>query len=154
MNSFLKIAALLAIQLMLVSCGSDPTPTSVPYMAGTRGEGNPLGQGRSEEETSLVMKKDTVSHWEGKGVFGAPSVVISLSHQRAYFYKGQTLVGVSQISTGTAEHATPTGDFKITQRNKDHESNLYGEYKTPDGRIIQKTGCRRVAGRHPMRQRR
>lgn len=138
MNSFLKIFLLLVLHLGLGGCGSKPSPTSVPYLPGTRGEGNPLGQGRTEEETSLVMKKDTVSVWEGDGVFGAPSVVISLSHQRAYFYKGQTLVGISQVSTGTAEHATPTGDFKVSQKSKDHESNLYGEYKTPDGRIIQK----------------
>ncbi len=138
MKVIFKIFLILALHLTLGGCGSDPTPTTAPYLPGMRGEGNPFGHGRNEEETSLVMKKDTVSVWEGEGVHGTPSVVISLSQQRAYFYKGQTLVGISNVSTGTDEHATPTGTFKITQKSKDHESNLYGEYKTPDGRIIQK----------------
>ncbi|NNE93372.1 MAG: L,D-transpeptidase family protein [Verrucomicrobiales bacterium] len=63
--------------------------------------------------------------------------MISLSQQRAFFYKGQTLVGISNVSTGTDEHRTPTGDYKISQKSKDHESNLYGDYRTPDGQLIQ-----------------
>ena len=127
------------VGLAFTGCVSQSTNTTgTPYLPGIRKGDNPLGRGRSEEETSLVMRKDRVSHWEGDGVQGAPSVTIDLSQQRAYFYKGQTLVGVSKVSTGTNEHATPPGDFKITQKSADHESNLYGEYKYPDGTIIQK----------------
>ncbi len=124
----------------LVSCGSDGTTTynGPGYIAGLRGEGNVYGQGRSEEETSTVMKKDNVSYWDGDGVAGSPAVTIDLSQQRAFFYKGGKLVGVALISTGTDENATPTGSFKIIQKNKDHESNLYGDYKYPDGRIAKK----------------
>src|ERR1700749_2917268 len=43
---------------------------------------------------------DPISYWDGDGVTGAPSVQIHLSEERAYFYKGDQLVGVSQISTG------------------------------------------------------
>jgi len=72
-------------------------------------------------------------------VQGAPSIRISLGEQRAYFYKGGQLVGVSAIATGREGYATPTGNFKIIQKSKDHKSNLYGNYVDPrTGEIIQK----------------
>ena len=43
---------------------------------------------------------DPISYWDGDGVQGAPSVKIYLKEQRAYFYKGDVLVGVSQVSAG------------------------------------------------------
>jgi hypothetical protein len=82
---------------------------------------------------------DDVSYWDGDGVQGAPSIRISLGEQRAYFYKGGQLVGVSAIATGREGYATPTGNFKIIQKSKDHKSNLYGNYVDPrTGEIIQK----------------
>ena len=81
---------------------------------------------------------DTVSYWDGNGVPGAPSIRIRLSEQRAYFYKGGELVGVSAISTGSEGFDTTTGSFKIIQKNKDHVSSLFGDYVDRDGNIIQK----------------
>ena len=146
MNPSTRLAFLSACLLPLAalsSCGPDTSTGNVdnraPYLAGIRQEGsNPFARGRSEDETSHVMKKDNVSYWDGDKVSGSPAVTIDLSQQRAFFYKDQKLVGVSKISTGTDEHATPTGSYKIIQKSKDHESNLYGEYKYPDGRIAQK----------------
>ena len=134
-----RTLSILPFALILSGCVSrDANTTSTPYLPGIRTGDNPLGKGPTEETTSLVMRKDRISHWEGDGVQGPPSITIDLSQQRAYFYKGQTLVGVSQVSTGTDGFDTPPGNYKITQKNADHESNLYGEYKTPDGAIIQK----------------
>ncbi len=81
---------------------------------------------------------DANSYWDGDGVAGAPSIVISLSEQTASFYKGGKLVGVSAISSGREGFGTPTGSFKITQKNRDHASNLYGEYVDAAGNVIQK----------------
>lgn len=81
---------------------------------------------------------DANSYWDGNGVTGAPSIVINLTEQTASFYKGGKLVGVSAISSGREEFATPTGNFKIIQKNKDHASNLYGEYVDAAGNVIQK----------------
>ena len=51
-------------------------------------------------ETPGRANFDNVSYWDGDGVSGSPSVRINLEEQRAYFYKGGELVGVSVISTG------------------------------------------------------
>lgn len=79
---------------------------------------------------------DANSYWDGDGVTGAPSIVIDLSEQQASFYKGPKLVGVSAISSGREGFGTPTGRYKITQKNKDHVSNLYGDYVNAQGDVL------------------
>ena len=81
---------------------------------------------------------DDVSFWDGDGVPGAPSIRISLAEQRAYFYKGGELVGISVLSSGREGYDTPSGSYKIIQKSKDHKSNLYGDYVDRDGGIVQK----------------
>ena len=81
---------------------------------------------------------DPISYWDGDGVTGAPSVQIHLSEERAYFYKGDQLVGVSQISTGREGHDTPPGSYKIIQKDPNHASSLYGDYVDAAGNMVQK----------------
>ena len=81
---------------------------------------------------------DNYSHWDGDGASGPPSVLIKLRQQRAFFYKGADLVGVSTISTGREGFSTPTGKFKILQKNKDHVSSLYGDYVNVKGAVLKK----------------
>jgi lipoprotein-anchoring transpeptidase ErfK/SrfK len=76
------------------------------------------------------------SFWKGDGASGAPFIVISLGDQRAYFYRGGKLVGVSAISSGKKGFDTPVGDFKVIQKDKDHVSNLYGKYVGEDGTVV------------------
>jgi lipoprotein-anchoring transpeptidase ErfK/SrfK len=64
--------------------------------------------------------------------------VINLTEQTASFYKGTKLVGVSAISSGREEFASPTGKFKIMEKDIDHASNLYGEYVDAAGVVIKK----------------
>jgi len=79
---------------------------------------------------------DPVSYWDGDGVSGSPSIKIFLGEQRAYFYKSDKLVGVSQISSGREGFITPTGNYKIIQKSKDHISNLYGDYVDAGGNVV------------------
>ncbi|MGE9269720.1 MAG: L,D-transpeptidase family protein [Verrucomicrobiales bacterium] len=69
---------------------------------------------------------DDISYWAGDGVTGSPKITINLTQQKAFFYKGDKLVGVSRISTGKEGNDTPSGSYKITQKSKNHRSNLYG----------------------------
>jgi lipoprotein-anchoring transpeptidase ErfK/SrfK len=88
----------------------------------------------SRSSESTLAEKN--SYWDGDGVEGAPAIVIDLSDQKASFYKGSKLVGVSAVSTGREEFGTPTGTYKITQKNPDHASNLYGDYVNAQGDVL------------------
>ena len=80
---------------------------------------------------------DDVSYWDGDGVDGAPLIRINRKEQKASFYKGNLLVGVSRISSGKEDHGTPNGRYKITELDKDHRSSVYGQFKDKvTGQII------------------
>ena len=78
---------------------------------------------------------DTISFWEGGGS-GPARIRIDLSDQTAYFYRGDTLVGKSWLSTGDAGHRTPTGSFRILQKNKWHKSSRYGAFVDANGTVV------------------
>lgn len=114
----------LAGTLIFAACSTDPRVNpDVPYL-GRASKGSP--------------GYDNVSYWDGDNVSGSPSVRISLSEQRAYFYKGNQLVGVSWISTGREGRNTVTGNFKVIQKDKDHKSSLYGDYVDAQGNPVKK----------------
>ena len=87
---------------------------------------------------------DNISYWDGDEIKGAPSIVIHLGEQRAYFYKGKTLAGISVISTGREGYDTPTGKFHIIQKDKDHVSSRFGDYLDKNGNIIKSQADRLV----------
>ncbi len=76
-------------------------------------------------------------YWDGDSVVGPASVTIVRSEQKAYFYKGSQLVGVSPVSSGKSSHTTPAGRFKVSQKNADHKSSLYGVIRdTTTGQVV------------------
>jgi len=91
--------------------------------------------GRREAETATLSY---VPHWEWNeyGASGPPSILIRLGEQKAYFRRGDTIVGTTDISTGREGYRTPTGSFRVTQKSRNHVSNLYGDYVDSYGNIV------------------
>ena len=106
----------------LAACGDDDARFggSTEYMHGMTGNRVAYNQ--------HTQSGDSVSYWDGDGVPGSPHIEVHLGEQRAYYFKGDQLVGVSQVSTGREGHDTPPGSFKVQQKDKDHRSSLYGDY--------------------------
>ena len=67
---------------------------------------------------------------------GEARVVISLSKQRAYLLAGDQVAIDSPISSGKRAGMTPTGTFNISEKDKDHRSNIYGDFKDRNGRTV------------------
>jgi hypothetical protein len=98
-----------------------------------------LGQdGSVISRSSSSTLADKNSYWDGEGVSGAPSILISLSKQTASFYKGPKLVGVSAISSGREGYGTPPGNYKILAKEPNHLSNLFGDYVDANGTVLVK----------------
>lgn len=123
---------LLLVALLAAGCASRDSRfrDDTVYIGGVRRGGYQVPEKRANF--------DNVSYWDGDGVAGSPSIRISLSEQRAYFYKGGQLVGVSIISTGREGFGTPTGSWTLQQKDIDHKSTLYGDYVDGNGGIIRK----------------
>jgi lipoprotein-anchoring transpeptidase ErfK/SrfK len=70
--------------------------------------------------------------WEARASKAQDLKIIAvLDIQRLYVFDGDTVVGVSTMSSGKKGKATPTGVFKILQKNIDHKSNLYSNAPMP-----------------------
>ena len=113
-------ALLTTAALFFGACDEDDPrlAAQTQYLGGVYGNG----------PVSASAPLDTFSYWDGDGMSGSPSVKIKLSEQRAYFYKGGQLVGISQLSTGREGLNTPTGTFRIIDKDKNHASSKYGDY--------------------------
>jgi hypothetical protein len=79
---------------------------------------------------------DEISYWDGAILSGKPRIVIDLEQQRAYFYKGRKIVGISIVSTGREGYDTPSGEFRITQKDLTHVSSIYGDYVDRSGQVV------------------
>jgi hypothetical protein len=127
----LRSLVIISTALFLAGCnGGEKARLSnpnTPYLAGG-----------SNTEAPGTSGYDPISYWDGDGVSGRPSVTIYLNEQRAYFYKGDQLVGVSQVSAGREGHDTPAGTYKIIQKDPNHASSLYGDYADVMGNVVQK----------------
>lgn len=137
----ITVPAAAGLLLALSACtGTDPrwARGETQYLGGLSNSdyrrANPQTEGAPRADTG-----DSVSFWDGDGVKGSPRIEIRLGEQRAYFYKGDTLVGVSAISSGREGYASPTGNFRIVDKRKDHRSTIYGEFvDAVTGEVVQK----------------
>jgi hypothetical protein len=118
------IFALVLAVIILAGCSSDPRySTDTVYLGGKR-----VPAPGAKKADAARMNFDNVSYWDGDSVSGSPRIRISISEQKAYFYKGDQLVGVSILSTGREGHNTPSGNYSISQKDLDHVSSRYGDY--------------------------
>jgi lipoprotein-anchoring transpeptidase ErfK/SrfK len=63
-------------------------------------------------------------------------VRISLARQRAYLMVGDDVYIDTPISSGKRAGLTPKGSFRITQKDPDHRSNIYGDFVDSRGRVV------------------
>ncbi|HEY1251626.1 MAG TPA: L,D-transpeptidase [Thermoanaerobaculia bacterium] len=70
--------------------------------------------------------------WDASVAPSGPMVmVVSIGEQRADVYRNGVRIGVTTVSTGKPGHATPTGVFRILNKDKDHHSKNYDNAPMP-----------------------
>ena len=89
--------------------------------------------------------------WDDQVSDGQPRVVISLSDQMAYLYRGDQLAAVTTISSGTTKNPTPTGIFGVLDKKTFHRSVKYDNAPMPHMQRIDKYGIALHAGMLPGR---
>ena len=76
-------------------------------------------------------------------------VIVSLPDQRLYVYRDGVRIAASTCSTGKLGHATPTGVFKILQKDKNHHSSTYNNAPMPYMNRLTWSGVALHAGQLP-----
>jgi hypothetical protein len=87
--------------------------------------------------------------WRDAPGDGPQRVVVSLTDQRAYLYRGSELVAVSTISTGKDEKPTPTGIFSVLDKKPFYRSKKYDNAPMPWMQRIDDYGVALHAGFNP-----
>jgi L,D-transpeptidase catalytic domain len=80
---------------------------------------------------------------------GPERVVVSLSDQLAYLYRGNALMAVATISTGKDEKPTPTGIFSVIDKKPFYRSMKYDNAPMPFMQRIDQYGVALHGGFNP-----
>ena len=127
----MKISTILTIGIAGIAVGF--LSQCAPYPDGGGGSQYLSGYGQRGGQPQIDQAGNNSAlvrgYWDGDGVEGEPKIRLNLDQQKAYFYKGNQLVGQSPISSGDETHKTPRGTFKVTEKDIDHVSSLYGVIK-------------------------
>jgi len=63
-------------------------------------------------------------------------IVVSIPKQRAYLMLNEQIVIDGPISSGKHGHSSPTGHFTVLEKDPNHHSTLYGDFRDSSGRIV------------------
>ena len=112
----LRIAGTLLAALIICSCEEYPEP----YAAGP----------------GFYPRAAPAGWWHDEGASGKPRIVVHTGEQKAYFYKGKTLVGGTTVSTGKPGFGTPPGHYTVLSKDADHVSTEFGDYVDGYGNVV------------------
>jgi lipoprotein-anchoring transpeptidase ErfK/SrfK len=77
-----------------------------------------------------------IGFWNDEGASGPARIVVHIGEQKAYFYRGKTLVGESTVSTGKSGFSTPPGSYSVLSKSPDHVSTIFGDYIDDYGNVV------------------
>jgi lipoprotein-anchoring transpeptidase ErfK/SrfK len=85
---------------------------------------------------AMVAPTPPMGWWNDEGASGSSRIIVHVSEQKAYFYKGKHLIGMSTVSTGKRGFGTPVGHYHIVSKDKNHVSSEFGDYVDGDGNVV------------------
>lgn len=126
------------------------TIATLAIMVASAAAGEPVDRASVSLDTAALSLQPGQYYWRDYDpTIGEIAVVINRTAQRAYVYRGETLVGVASVSTGKPGKATPLGDFTILQKKVFHRSNIYSNAPMPYMQRLTWTGIALHAGVNP-----
>ena len=113
----IQIALMGAVAVLLCSCEEMPQPLK-------------------QAAAAVIPTPTPGGWWNDEGGHGEPRIVIHISEQKAYFFKGKRLVGESTVSTGKKGFGTPPGHYSVISKDKNHFSSEFGDYVDGAGNVV------------------
>ncbi len=148
-----KLAMVLASSALVLSIPLTPAMATIETREAKTAALEAAGQARADMAEVFGDKhlKPGQYVWRDGVAQGAPRVVISLSDQRAYLYRGDELAAVATISSGTDKNPTPTGIFPILAKQTMYHSKKYDNAPMPHMQRLDSYGIAMHAGVNPGR---
>jgi lipoprotein-anchoring transpeptidase ErfK/SrfK len=141
------LALLLALVLAPIAQAQirRPSPTAPPKTNAPQNKPKPLPSTSPSAPQPMKKASDLISKQAPIATNAAvlanvtpdnSHVIVSLTKQRAYLMTGEEIAIDSPISSGKRGHTSPNGSFSVLEKDKDHRSNIYGDYVDTKGRVV------------------
>ncbi len=118
------------------------------FLLGACEEMEQAGQATTNAIKAAVEPGAPSGYWHGDDVSGSSKIIVHLSEQKAYFYKGKVVVGETTVSTGKPGFGTPPGHYHVVSKDRNHVSSEFGDNVDDDGTIV-KTNIDKRKDRRP-----
>lgn len=101
---------------------------------------NDVGVRRHRSSAALTRKAShypVFASWnDHPAARGDARILVNLTSQQAFFYRGKILIGQTNISSGRRAYETPPGKYRVTQKDAKHVSSEYGAYVNRVGGVL------------------
>jgi hypothetical protein len=137
MSPLLRLTVLAGVSLAIVtSCTEVPSDIGVhPHRP-------------KPARTHFAIRHTLVASWnDDPSLKGETKIVINLTQQQAYFFRGKVVVGRATISSGRRDYETPPGKYRVIQKDAHHVSSEYGQYVSRSGAVVVRDAD---VNRHPI----
>jgi lipoprotein-anchoring transpeptidase ErfK/SrfK len=94
---------------------------------------------KMRKPAELIHKQEPVKINQGLLKQATPDevhIVVSIPKQRAYLMLSEHIVIDSPVSSGKRGHSSPIGHFTVLEKDPNHHSTLYGDFRDSSGRIV------------------
>lgn len=130
------IVVVITASMLLAGCATGPQQVAAPPPPPAPAK---WGWGFSEKaraEMAATFGSVALRPAESRWVSDVPTdgpvkIVISLSDQLAWVYRGDRLIAATTISSGKKDHESPVGQFPILAKEVFHRSNRYSNAPMP-----------------------
>ncbi len=95
------------------------------------------------------LKNGEFNWFPERSADGPMLMIVSVPDQKVHVYRNGIRVAASTCSTGKPGHGTPTGVFKILQKDKNHRSSTYNNAPMPNMNRLTWSGVALHAGHLP-----
>jgi hypothetical protein len=106
-------------------------------------------RGQLVDKPATELKNGEYNWKPERAKTGPISIIVSIPDQRVYVYRSSVRIATSTCSTGKPGHRTPTGVFKILQKDKHHRSSTYSNAPMPNMNRLTWSGVALHAGNLP-----
>ena len=133
----LSIVISLAATLALAGCATQPPKIAAPVVAPPAPK--PWGWGYSDKakaEMAATFGTTSLKPADFRWVDDIPKtgetrIVVSLTDQMAWVYRGNRMIAATTVSSGKVKHESPMGQFPIMEKKAFHRSNRYSAAPMP-----------------------
>jgi L,D-transpeptidase catalytic domain len=107
-----------------------------------------LGAGRVDKSAEQ-LENGEFNWYPERSPSGPIVIIVSIPDQMVHVYRNGIRIAASTCSTGKPGHGTPTGVFKILQKDKHHRSSTYNNAPMPNMNRLTWSGVALHAGKLP-----